>query len=80
MVTWNVQRMSLLGRWKRKVKSVAKQAEDRKWEVVLLSEVLAEGEGIVWLGQDESLTAVVHSEKEGILLRGDTLKRWCAGA
>ena len=42
-------------------------------------EVRAEGEGIVWLGQGEEAVAVVHSEKAGVLLRGEMLKAWGDG-
>ena len=79
VVTWNVQWMSLRGMWKRKAKSVAKMAHERKWDVVLLSEVRADGEGVMWMGQDEELVTVVHSEKAAVLLRGESLKRWCEG-
>ena len=67
------------GRWKRKAKSVAQCAADEKWDAVLLSEVRADGEGVVWMGQDEELTAIVHGEKAAIMLRGELLKRWGEG-
>ena len=79
VVVWNVQGMSLRGLWKRKAKSVAKFAGDAGWDVVLLSEVRADGEGVVWMGQDAGLVAIVHGQRAGIMLRGETLKRWCEG-
>ena len=79
VVAWNVQGMSLRGLWKRKAKSVAKFAGDAGWDAVLLSEVRADGEGVVWMGQDAGLVAIVHGEKAGIMLRGELLKRWCEG-
>ena len=79
VVTWNVLGMSLRGLWKMKVKSVAKFAGDAGWDAVLLSELRADGEGVVWMGQDAGLVAIVHGEKAGILLRGELLKRWCEG-
>ena len=42
----------------------------------MLSEVRADGVGVVWMGQDAELTAIVHSEKAAVLLRGVLLKRW----
>ena len=63
MVTWNVQGMSLRCLWKRKAKIVAKWAHERRWDAVLLNEVRADGEGVLWLGQDEELAVIIHSEK-----------------
>ena len=49
IVTWNVQRMSLSDRSRRKAKMVAKKAVEEKWEVTLLTELWAEKEGLVRL-------------------------------
>ena len=46
------------------------------WEVVLLSELLAEESGVVWLGEGEGECAVVHGKKAGVLLRGRALRLW----
>ena len=77
VVTWNVQGMSLRGMWKRKAKSVAKFAGDAGWDAVLLSEVRADGEGVVWMGQDAGLVAIIHGARAAVMLRGELLKRWC---
>ena len=79
IVTWNVQRMSVGTNNKRKLRMVAKYAEDNNWDVVLLSEVRADNDGVIWLGENENLTAVVHSEKAAVLLRGHLLRLWCDG-
>ena len=76
IVTWNVQRMTLRDLHKRKAKIVANHARTNNWDAVLLSEVLAEGPGVVWLGEEENLTVIIHSEKAGILLRGRLLEGW----
>ena len=68
VVTCNVQGMSLRGRWKRKAKTVANMAKEQEWDAVMLTEINADGDGVVWLGQDEELAAIVHSEKAAILL------------
>ena len=68
VVTWNVQGMSLRGMWKRKAKTVARMAHEQLWDAVMLTEISAEGVGVVWLGQDEELVALVHSEKAAVLL------------
>ena len=57
------------------MKLVATFAETSGWDVVLLSEVRADGKGIVWLGQVENLKAIVHLERA----QGEALKRWCEG-
>ena len=69
--------MSLKSREKTKARSVAEYARVCGWDVVLLSEVLAEGEGEVWMGEEEERVAFVHSERAAVLLRGDVLQAWC---
>ena len=79
IATWNVQRCSVGTNNKRKLRSVAKYAEDSNWDAVLLSEVRAERNGVVWLGENANLTAVIHSSKAAVLLRGELLRAWCEG-
>ena len=78
VVAWNVQRMSLVSRVKQKARSVAEYARKCGWDVVLLSEVWAEGEGVVWMGEEEERVAIGHGERAGVLLRGEALKAWSA--
>ena len=47
IATWNVQRMSLGTRNKRKAKAVAEFARKEEWDIILLSEVRAESNGTV---------------------------------
>ena len=77
ITTWNVQRMSLGTMNKEKARKVAEKARKENWDAVLLSEVRAEREGVAWLGEGSNLTAIVFSEKAGVLLRGDLLEGWC---
>ena len=79
VVTWNVQSMSMESLRRRKLRMVVSYAEKSGWDVVLLSEVRASGSGVVWLGQDERLVVIVHSERAGVMMRGEALKRWCEG-
>ena len=57
-----------------------RKVEDRifkeDWEVVCLTEMRAEREGIVWLGEDECRVVVVHGRRSGVLLRGGALEAW----
>ena len=79
VVTWNVQRMSLGTRNKRKAKSVAELAKKENWDIVLLSEVRAERNGVVWIGEGEDLTAIVFCKRAGILIRGHMVRKWGEG-
>ena len=79
IITWNVQRMSLGTANKRKMRMVANYVNKNKWEIVLLSEVRAERNGVIWIGEGEEVTAVIHSEKAGIMIRGEMLKKWTEG-
>ena len=76
IVTWNVQRMSLGTRNKVKARAVAEYARKCKWDVVLLSEVRADGEGVVWMGKEEESVVIVHSKRAAVLMRGEVLKAW----
>ena len=76
VVTWNLQGMSMREQYRRKLREVIGCMERRRWEVLLMSEIRAEEEGVVWLGANENLTAVVHSRRTGIILRGRTLDKW----
>ena len=79
IATWNVQKMSLGTRNKRKAKAVAEYSTKKGWDAVLLSEVRSERQGTVWLGEGENLTAITFTNKAAILLRGNILKAWCEG-
>ena len=76
IVTWNVQRLSMREENRRRLRRVCDRVIRERWEVVLLSELLAEESGVVWLGEGESECAVVHGKKAGVLLRGRALRLW----
>ena len=63
-------------RSKRKARAVAEYARKQGWDVVLLTELNAEGEGVVWMGDEDHRVVLVHSKKAGVLLRGDMMKAW----
>ena len=77
VLTWNLQRMSIGTRNNRKLKSVADYANKQKIDVILISEVNSSSHGVTWLGEEDCLTAIIHSERAAILLRGDSLQKWC---
>ena len=76
IVTWNVQSMSMNENNRSKLRRVCERAGREGWEVVLLSEVKAVEDGVVWLGEGENRVAIVHSRRAGVLLRGGALNAW----
>ena len=76
IVTWNVQGMSVRENNRNRMRRVVDRVTREGWEVVCMTELRAEGEGVVWLGEDECRVAVVHGRKSGVLLRGGALEAW----
>ena len=74
VVTWNLQRVSLREQNRGRLRRGAEWVEQRGWEVVLVTELF--GEGVIWMGENEHRTALVHGRKAGVLLRGTALLRW----
>ena len=74
VVTWNVQGMSMGMRSKRKARAVAEVARKQGWDMVLLMELRAERCEVVWMGEEERVV-IVHSEKAGIMMRGEVIKQ-----
>ena len=79
MVTWNVQGMSLGQRWKQRARMVADRGRVHAWDAVLLTDVKADKEGVVWMGDEERRVVFVHGEKSAVLLRGEVMKAWVEG-
>ena len=53
VVTWNVRRLSVRETNRRRLRSVVERVRRERWEMVLLTELTADKEGVVWLGEDE---------------------------
>ena len=68
--------MSLSENNRGKLRRVATYVRERKWEIVLISEVTADQEGVIWLGEARDLIAVVHSKKAAIMLSGEAVQEW----
>ena len=73
IMTWNLQGISLRENNRKRLKRTIGYIRKRKWEITVISEVRTEKPGVVWLGKDEETTAVIHSQKFGIILRGSAL-------
>ena len=76
IATWNVQRMSLGTRNRRKAKSVATYASKQGWDATLLTEVRAEGNGKIWMGEEDERVVIVYAQRAAIMLRGRILDAW----
>ena len=76
IITWNLQRLSLRENNRNRLRRVLGYIEEKGWEIILITELSAEGEGIIWLGEEDRQVAVVHSKRVGIILRGEALRLW----
>ena len=76
IVTWNLRNVSLREENRRRLRSVCERIEREGWEIVLVQELAAVGNGVIWLGEGENRVAIVHSLRAGIILRGSSLDRW----
>ena len=76
IVTWNGNRVSMREENRIRLRDICDRIEKEGWEIVLLTEVLAQGNGVVWLGEGDNRVAVVHSEKAAVVLRGKSLEKW----
>ena len=72
--TWNTQRISVRGNNRNRMRMVLDRIAGQGWELVCLTELKLEGEGVALLGEDEYRVAVVHGWKRGVLLRGEALE------
>jgi len=76
IVTWNVQRLSMREHNRRRLRRVVEKIVMKGWEIVLLSEISADDEGVLWLGEEEERVVVVHAKKSAMVLRGEALEVW----
>ena len=54
IVTWNLQRMSMREANRVRLRKVCERVIKEKWEIVLVSELLAEENAVVWFGENEN--------------------------
>ena len=79
VVTWNVRRLSVRETNRRRLRSVAERVRQERWEMVLLTELRSDEEGVVWLGEDEERVVLIHGKKAGVMLKGEALEKWVEG-
>ena len=58
---------------------MAEWVRQERLEMVLLTELRADEEGVVWLGEDEERVVLIHGKKAGVMLRGEALEKWVEG-
>ena len=76
IVTWNVQGMSVRENNRARMRKVAEKIVREGWEIVCLTEIRAECEGVVWLGEDECRVVLIHGKRSGVMLRGIAMEKW----
>ena len=76
IVTWNVQGMSVRANNRERMRRVLDKIVREGWEVVCLTEIRAECEGVVWLGEEDSRVVMIHGKRSGIVLRGNAMEKW----
>ena len=79
VVTWNVRRLSVRETNRRRLRSVAERVRQERWEMVLLTELRADEEGVVWLGEDEERVVLIHGKKARVMIRGEALEKCVEG-
>merc|ERR1711888_189860 len=76
IATWNVQRLSMRINNRERLRRVVTRIEEEGWELVLLSEILEERGGVIWLGDESNRVIIVHSEKSAVVMRGEMAEKW----
>ena len=76
IATWNVQGMSVRANNRDRMRRVLDKIVREGWEIVCLTEIRAECEGVVWLGEEDSRVVMIHGKKSGIVLRGNAMEKW----
>ena len=89
IVTWNVQRMNMKEHNRRRLRRVCERIQKEGWEVVLLSELKVDENGMVWMGENGREVCCDSRQKygdcvawegfpEGGEVKGGGLEReWC---
>ena len=76
ITTWNLQGISVHEQNRRRLRRVVDHTLKEGWEVVLISELRAKKQGVIWLGEGENKAVIVHSPRSGLILSGVALDSW----
>ena len=61
VTTWNLQGIAMHGRKRNRLRCVTVYAHQERWEIVLISELRAKFQGVIWLREENTQTAIIHS-------------------
>ena len=76
VVTWNLQRYSLREQNRSRLGGWLSMWSRGNARYCWLRNFFWEGKVVIWMGEDQHRTALVHGRTAGILLRGTALLRW----
>ena len=75
----NMRRLSVRETNRSRLVSVAVRVRQERWEMVLLTELKVDKEGVVWLGEGEERVVLIYGKKAGVMLRGEAIEKWVEG-
>ena len=75
VVTWNVRRLSVRETNRRRLRSVAERVRQERWEMVLLTELRADEEGVVWVGGGRGEGGADPREEGGSNVKGRSARK-----
>ena len=55
-----------------------KHMKEKRWEMLMSTDIRGERDGTIWLGEGENETVVIYSRRTTIILRGKALRAWKA--
>ena len=76
IITWNQQKLSMRPNNRRRLREVADWCMIKKWRIVFISEIIADNEGVIHLGEGKRQTLIVHRKKAAIMLSREWAIRW----
>ena len=76
IITWNQQKLSMRPNNRRRLREVANWCMIKKWRIVLISEIIADNEGVIHLAEGKRQTIIVHGKKAAIMLSREWAIRW----
>ena len=76
IITWNLQGISMRETNRRRLRNVIGYIRQQRWQVTLITELRAENEGTIWMGEEDEEVAIIHSKRSGIILMGELLRCW----
>ena len=79
IATWNLQGVAVRQQNRERLRRALSYAGGKGWDILLITEIRSESEGVIWLGEGDGQTAVIHSSHCGIALLRRPLQQWCEG-